>query len=117
LYGGAGADALIGGLGADIFKYNSVNDSPAGSGRDVLIGFQGGAGVGDQIHLSAIDANILVAGNQAFTYIGGAAFTAAGQLRYSAGTLSGSTDADAAPIQLLGGPALTVGGVGTDILL
>jgi Ca2+-binding RTX toxin-like protein len=118
LYGGAGADALIGGLGADSFRYNSVNDSPAGIGMDILIDFQGG--VGDQINLSTIDANALVAGNQAFTYIGGAAFTAAGQLRYAGGTLSGSTDADAAPefqIQLLGGPALSVGGPGTDIIL
>ncbi len=120
LIGGASADAFIGGLGADIFKYNSVNDSPAGVGRDVLIDFQGGAAIGDRIDLSLIDANDLVVGNQPFTYIGSAAFTAAGQLRYADGTLSGSTDADAAPefqIQLLGGPALFVGGIGTDIIL
>lgn len=120
LIGGAGADALIGGLGTDIFKYNSVNDSPAGAGRDVLLDFQGGAAIGDRIDLSLIDANTLVVGNQAFTYIGSTAFTGAGQLRYADGTLSGSTDADAAPefqIQLLGGPALSIGGVGTDIIL
>jgi hypothetical protein len=72
------------------------------------------------INLSIIDANSLVAGNQTFTYIGSAAFTAAGQLRYAGGILQGNTDADAAAeleIQLVGAPALTVGGVGTDILL
>ncbi|TKB93287.1 MAG: calcium-binding protein [Nitrospira sp.] len=123
LHGGSGADALIGGLGADIFKYKSVSESPAGSGKDVIIDFNGlGTAVSDQIDLSTIDANALAAGNQAFTYIGGAAFTAAGQLRYAGGVLSGSTDADTAPefqVQLLGGPALFVNptSAGTDILL
>jgi Ca2+-binding RTX toxin-like protein len=123
LHGGSGADALIGGLGADIFKYKSVSDSPAGSGKDVIIDFNGlGTAVSDQIDLSTIDANALAVGNQAFTYIGGAAFTAAGQLRYAGGVLSGSTDADTASefqIQLLGGPALFVNptSAGTDILL
>jgi Ca2+-binding RTX toxin-like protein len=122
LTGGTGADALIGGLGADIFKYKSANDSPAGAGKDVIIGFQSGAGIGDKIDLTAIDANVLLAGNQAFTYIGGAAFTAAGQLRYADGILSGSTDADTAAefqISLLGGPALFINptSAGTDILL
>ena len=78
--------------------------------------------VSDQIDLSTIDANALTVGNQAFTYIGSAAFSAAGQLRYAGGVLSGSTDADTAPefqIQLLGGPALFVNptSAGTDILL
>lgn len=120
LTGGAGADALIGGFGADTFKYNSVNDSPSGVGRDVIIAFQAGAAIGDKVDLTAIDANALVSGNQAFTYIGNTAFTAAGQLRYAEGVLSGSTDADATPefqIYLLGGPTLAVGGLGTDILL
>ncbi|MBK8275970.1 MAG: calcium-binding protein [Nitrospira sp.] len=120
LTGGAGADALIGRFGADTFKYNSVNDSPSGVGRDVIIAFQAGAAIGDKVDLTAIDANALVSGNQAFTYIGNTAFTAAGQLRYAEGVLSGSTDADATPefqIYLLGGPTLAVGGLGTDILL
>lgn len=76
----------------------------------------------DQIDLQDIDAHELLSGNQAFTWIGNAAFTAAGQLRYSGGVLQGSTDADAAPefeIQLVGAPALYVnpGSAGTDILL
>ncbi len=119
LSGGSGADALIGGLGADSFKYKSVSDSPAGGGRDVIIQFQGGAGVGDQIDLTMVDANTTVAGNQAFIW--GGPFTA-GHLRYVGGVLSGNTDADAAAeieIALVGGPALFVNpaSAGTDILL
>lgn len=121
LIGGAGSDTLAGGSGTDIFRYTSVSDSPAGTGRDVITDFSGaGAAVGDKIDLAAIDANTVVSGNQSFTYIGSAAFTAAGQLRYSGGVLSGSTDADASSefqIQLVGGPALFVGGTGTDVLL
>ena len=121
LTGGAGADALMGGVGTDTFKYKSVSDSRPGAGSDVITDFNGaGAAVGDKIDLTAIDANTLVSGNQAFTYIGSAAFTAAGQLRYAGGILSGSTDADTASefqIHLLGGPGLVVGGTGTDILL
>ncbi|HMS83665.1 MAG TPA: calcium-binding protein [Nitrospira sp.] len=121
LNGGAGADTLTGGLGADTFLFRGVSESPAGIGRDVIIGFNGaGAGIGDQISLMELDANVLMAGNQAFSYIGGAVFTAAGQLRYAGGVLQGSTDADTAAefeIQLVGAPALSVGGLGTDILL
>lgn len=121
LLGGLGADSLYGGLGNDIFDYNIVSESPVGVGRDVIRDFAGaGAATGDKIDLTTIDANSLLAGNQAFSWIGGAAFTASGQLRYSGGVLQGSTDADAAAefeIQLVGTPALTVGGAGTDILL
>lgn len=38
---------------------------------------------GDRIDLSAIDANNLMTGNQAFSFRGTAAFTAPGQVRYS----------------------------------
>lgn len=127
LNGGAGVDILQHlGLGAGedipiIFDYNSVSDSLAGAGRDTIIGFAGwGAVLANQIDLTDIDANILVSGNQAFTWIGSAAFAVAGQLRYADGILQGSTDADTAAefeIQLVGAPALVVGGTGTDILL
>ncbi len=73
--------------------------------------------VGDQIDLTDTDTNDLVAGNQAFIW--GGSFTA-GHLRYVGGVLQGNTDGDAAAefeIQLVGAPALTVGGAGTDILL
>ena len=118
LLGGLGADSLNGGLGNDTFDYNSVSESPVGTGRDVIIGFAGaGAAIGDKIDLTTIDANSLAAGNQAFIW--GGAFTA-GHLRYVGGVLQGNTDADAAAefeIQLVGTPALVVGGAGTDILL
>jgi hypothetical protein len=43
-----------------------------------------------------LDADTALAGNQAFSFIGTAAFSAAGQLRYdaAAGVLYGSVDAD-----------------------
>lgn len=121
LTGGSGRDQLNGDVGNDRFDYNAVSESPASTGRDVITGFAGaGTALGDQIDLRDIDANVLASGNQAFTYIGSAAFTAAGQLRYAGGILSGSTDGDTAAefeVQLLGAPALSVGGAGTDILL
>lgn len=133
LNGGAGADILEhldppfpGGIVT--FDYNAVSDSPAGAGRDAIINFVGVNGFdeadehGDRIDLTGVDANSLVSGNQAFKWIGNNAFTAAGQLRYSGGILSGNTDGDAAAefeIQLTGCPALFVqaGHAGSDILL
>lgn len=121
LTGGTGADTLYGSIsGSDIFDYNSVSDSQAGTGRDVIHNFDEDATGGhahDQIDLRDIDANTLVSGNQAFIW--GGSFTA-GHLRYVGGVLQGNTDGDAAAefeIQLVGAPALTVGGAGTDILL
>jgi Ca2+-binding RTX toxin-like protein len=88
LTGGEGADTLVGGTGADQFIFNAVSNSRAGAAsRDVINGFDRGA-VQDRIDLSAIDANTATAANDAFTFIGTGAFTAAGQVR----------------IQSLGGP-------------
>ncbi len=130
LNGGAGADTLehldppfTGGIVT--FDYNAVGDSPAGAGKDTIINFIGVNGFednenGDRIDLTTIDANALVTGNQAFSWIGSNAFTAAGQLRYAGGLLQGNTDADAAAefeIRLVGAPALSVGGTDSDILL
>jgi Ca2+-binding RTX toxin-like protein len=122
LNGGAGADKLYDTPNFNTFDYNAVSDSPAGAGRDTIFNFFTDVLGHGQIDLRDIDANVLVGGNQAFTWIGGSAFTAAGQLRYNmtTGILQGSTDADAAAefeIQLVGAPALVVGGAGTDILL
>ena len=118
LIGGLGVDTLNGGLGNDTFDYDAVSESPVGTGRDIITGFSGvGAALGDRIDLTTIDANSLVAGNQAFIF--GGSFTA-GHLRYVGGVLQGNTDADVAAefeIQLVGAPALVVGGAGTDILL
>ena len=113
LIGGLGRDAMTGGGGFDTFDFNSVNESlPGVFTRDTVADFVGnGAFAGDRIDVSTIDANVLLAGNQAFTFIGGAAFSAPGQLRYAGGLLQGSTDLDAAPefeVALTGAPALTV---------
>jgi len=83
LIGGAGRDILIGGTGNDTFDFDLVSDSPAGPAlRDsILGGFSHGS---DRIDLATIDSNTLVAGNQAFSFIGSAAFSGvAGQLRYT----------------------------------
>jgi Ca2+-binding RTX toxin-like protein len=111
LTGGLGQDDLTGGGGFDTFDFNSVSESLPGAGiRDLIIDFDGnGIFLGDQIDVSTIDANILLAGNQAFDFIEGAAFTAAGQLRYSGGLLQGSTDADGSAefeVRLVGAPSL-----------
>jgi Ca2+-binding RTX toxin-like protein len=120
LTGGSGRDQLNGGAGNDRFDYNAVSESPTSTGRDVITGFAGaGTALGDQIDLRDIDANVLVSGNQAFTWTG-ATPGGAGTLWYSGGVLYGNVDGDATPefqIQLVGTPALSVGGSGTDILL
>jgi Glycosyl hydrolases family 16/RTX calcium-binding nonapeptide repeat (4 copies) len=100
LYGGNGNDLLIGGLGidrldgeggADTFRFENIAESPY-SARDTIIAFSGAAG--DRIDFSAVDANTLVSGNQAFTFIGSDPFTAAGQLRLSNGMLSADVNGD-----------------------
>ncbi len=98
--GGAGRDQLIGGNGADTFDFNAVAETGTSSTtRDVILDFIRGQ---DRIDLSTIDAHTGAAGNNAFTFIGSAAFgsDAAGQLRYAydpgagTGILYGSVDAD-----------------------
>ncbi|HEV8681055.1 MAG TPA: calcium-binding protein [Stellaceae bacterium] len=121
LIGGFGRDILTGGLGFDRFDFNLVTESLPGILRDVVTDFVGnGAFAGDVFDFSSIDANVFAFGNQAFTFIGAAAFTGVAQLRYSAGILQGNIDGDAAAeleVQVVGAPALFVGGAGTDIFL
>ena len=59
---------------------------------DTIAGFLSGT---DSIDLSGIDADLGVDGNQAFTFIGSEAFSGAGQVRFQAGVLYASIDADA----------------------
>jgi len=73
---GAGADLIFGGGDADTFVYTATNHSTTAT-RDRINDFRM---ISDMFDLSGIDANTLVAGNQAFSLIG-TAFTAAGQLR------------------------------------
>src|SRR5262249_45617243 len=85
LIGGTGNDTMAGGAGSDTFVFNALNESGIGAGNNDLITDFEGAGLagGDIIDLSALDANAGVAGNQAFQFIGTAAFSTAGQLRYT----------------------------------
>jgi Ca2+-binding RTX toxin-like protein len=112
IIGDGGSDKLIGGDGADVFRYQDILDSgPAEVTRDLITDFTQGV---DHIDLSMIDADLVTAGDQAFTFIGSADFSttdATGQLRYDAtlGVLYASNDADADAefsIALQGMPAL-----------
>lgn len=80
LIGNTGADTLVGGDGADTFVYLAYADSRAGAGRrDVINGLTRSD---DVIDLRALDADTTSFGtDDAFTFIGGAGFSAAGQLR------------------------------------
>jgi len=79
LYGNAGADTLAGGAGNDTFVYVDAADS-AGAAVDHILDFD----AGDRIDLSQIDADTTQAGDQAFAFIGAAAFGHhAGELRAS----------------------------------
>jgi Ca2+-binding RTX toxin-like protein len=82
IHGNLGADLLSGGGGADTFRYDSTAESSSAS-RDHILDFAAGT---DKVELTRVDANSLVAGNQAFTWIGSNAFggtgaASAGQLR------------------------------------
>lgn len=88
LYGGAGNDVVRGGDGADVLKgdsgndrfdWNSVSEAGLGAGRDQALDFTHNA---DKLDVSSIDANANTGTDDAFTYIGTAAFSGtAGQLR------------------------------------
>ena len=78
LTGGAGADTLTGGAAADKFVFSA---SDFGS-IDQITDFSHAAL--DKIDLSAIDANSVTAGDQAFSFLGTGAFTGVkGQLHYT----------------------------------
>jgi Ca2+-binding RTX toxin-like protein len=80
LVGGLGRDLLAGGSGQDTFDYNSVDESGKKAAlQDVIADFVHGE---DRIDLRTIDAMQGTAGNQSFTFIGAAAFSAEGQVRF-----------------------------------
>jgi len=92
IIGGLGADQLTGGLGKDSFIFRSIAEIGWGSSKDTLKDFTSGQ---DLINLAAIDANTLLAGDQAFSYISTGSFTgSAGELRFSGGILSGDVNGD-----------------------
>lgn len=89
LIGSEGRDTLIGGAGVDRFLYLNVDLNVTVGGRDTIEDFA--PGTGEVIDLSLVDANIGALGDQSFTFIGRAAFTAPGQLRFANGVLQGNT--------------------------
>jgi Ca2+-binding RTX toxin-like protein len=113
--GGAGKDVMSGGVGADTFIFKLKTDTTVSAlTRDAITDFQH---LTDHVNLAGIDANIKIAGDQAFTMLAakGAAFTGvAGQLHYFAsgantvieGDMNGDKIADF-QIQLNGNIALT----------
>ncbi len=110
LVGGTGADVLTGGTGADTFRFVTLAD-PRG---DHIVDFHHGQ---DRIDLSAIDANAVAAGNQAFRFLGEMAFTGhAGELSALGTLLRGDVDGDRIAdfvLTLDGNPAITA----TDLIL
>lgn len=98
LVGGAGRDVLAGGEHGDRFVFDDghfagLNYSTADRIRD----FE--AAGNDVIDLAAVDANSAVGGDQAFAFIGNAAFSSkAGELRYTSNGINtlvqGDTDGD-----------------------
>ena len=82
LRGGSGADTMAGGAGLDVFVFGKTSDSgTTAGGIDTINFFTVGAGFINRIDLSEIDAIASTAGNDAFTFIEGRAFTAEGQVR------------------------------------
>lgn len=65
IIGGLGKDIMTGGAGKDVFDFNSVTESSANANRDVITDFKTYT---DQINLADIDANIRLAGDQAFKF-------------------------------------------------
>lgn len=92
LVGGAGADVLTGGAGVDTFYFTATTDSNASTGRDTITDFVSKT---DKIDLKSIDASTKTTGDQAFSYIGAAAFSkVAGQLHFVNGMLEGDVNGD-----------------------
>ena len=91
---GAGKDTMLGGSGADRFVFQSVGEATPSAGlRDVIADFSHADG--DKIDLSGIDANVNLAGDQAFEWSGVTPFYGvAGQLHFTKGALEGDIDGD-----------------------
>ena len=88
------------------FYFATVADVGKGNAQDRITDFVPGE---DRVDFSAIDANTVLAGDQAFTFIGSAAFSAAGQLRYASGVLSADVNGDKTTdfeLLLVGAPAI-----------
>lgn len=73
LTGGAGSDVIWSGTGVDRFVFASTGDFATTGGWDAIGDFNQAAG--DRIDLRGIDPDLVAAGDQAFSYVGSAAFT------------------------------------------
>ena len=69
---------------------NYVSESASGALKDIILDFSGAGRDGDKIDLSTIDANLSIAGDQAF---------ASDQLSFATGVLTGD---------VIGGPDLQI---------
>jgi Ca2+-binding RTX toxin-like protein len=105
IVGGLGIDTLRGNGGGDAFLWSSIGEV----GSDDVVDYS--SAQGDVLHFTNIDADEALGGNQDFTFIGTAAFTAPGQINwFTNGTdtfIQLNTDADLAAegtIQLMGAP-------------
>src|SRR5262245_34153348 len=105
IVGGLGIDTLRGNGGGDAFLWSSIDEV----GSDDVVDYS--SAQGDVLHFTNIDADGTLNGNQDFTFIGTAAFTAPGQINwFTNGTdtfIQLNTDADLAAdgtIQLMGAP-------------
>jgi len=110
LAGGLGADRQTGGAGADVF----VSDSVVEAQGDMITDFS--AAQGDMIDLRGIDTSP-AAGDQGFTYLGGAAFAVGvtGQLRFAGGVLEGDVNGDGVAdfqVQMTAGATLAASSIG-----
>ena len=76
-----GLDTMTGLGGGDVFVWTSTAESGvAGNEADVITDFN--RAEGDLIAVNLIDADVTVAGNQAFTFTGTGPFTAPGQISF-----------------------------------
>lgn len=111
LTGGAGQDTLLGGMGADVYTFVALTDSGINVlTRDTINDFN--VRQGDKIDLSALDANTLRQGNNAFSsftvvrdFSGELSMPASLVFDQTTQVLYGNVDADFLPdisLQLLG---------------
>jgi Ca2+-binding RTX toxin-like protein len=74
LYGGRGADTLTGNGGADVFRYQAAAESRPDA-PDTIVGFLSGT---DKVDLGRIDTDPAAEGDQGFRFIGADAFSGRG---------------------------------------
>lgn len=101
IVGGTGRDTMYGGSGGDIFVFGSAADSGTSADtRDVIFDFS--AAAGDRISLADF-AGLSSTGTEVFEFVGQAAFSGAGQIRYEYDAalrgcvVYGNIDGDTAP--------------------